>query len=34
MEVPKNILQNLNLIEEQALQLFLSLQYGVNLGNR
>ncbi|CAH3013992.1 unnamed protein product [Porites evermanni] len=33
MEVPKNILQNLNLIEEQALQLFLSLQYGVNSGN-
>ena len=30
MEVPKAILQNINEIEEQALQLFLSIQGGLS----
>ena len=30
MEVPKAVLQNLNAIEEQALQLFLSIQCGLS----
>ena len=30
MEVPKAILENLNVIEEQALQLFISTQCGLS----